>query len=151
MAGGDSAPALTKLTVPETGTPLVSVVMVTYGGGETALEAIEALIEHTDASFELIVVDNASPDGTAALLEGSVAGAKIVTNDINLGFGSGSNQGASLASGRYLCFLNPDAFVQAGWLPPLLSAFERDERIGAVVPVFLHPDGRIQEAGSAVD
>jgi O-antigen biosynthesis protein len=140
-----------KLTVRETAAPLVSVVMVTHGGGETALRAIEALIENTDAPLELIVVDNSSPDGTAALLRDSVSGATIVANDSNLGFASGSNQGASLASGRYLCFLNPDAFVQAGWLPPLLSAFERDERVGAVVPVFLHPDGRLQEAGSALD
>ncbi len=55
------------------------------------------------------------------------------------------------APARYLCFLNPDSFVQPGWLPPLLAAFERDESVGAAVPLFLYPDGRVQEAGSAVD
>ena len=125
--------------------------MVTYGGGETALGAIDALIENTDAPFELIVVDNASADGTAELLEERLVGAKVVANEDNVGFAPASNQGAALASGRYLCFLNPDAFVQQGWLPPLLAAFERDESVGAAVPLFLHPDGRVQEAGSAVD
>jgi O-antigen biosynthesis protein len=142
---------VTKLTVPEAAAPLVSVVMVTHGGGETAVEAIEALIENTDVPFELIVVDNASPDGTAALLDAGVDGATVVTNEENVGFAAGSNQGAALASGRYLCFLNPDAFVQQGWLPALLATFERDETVGAAVPVFLHPDGRVQEAGSALD
>jgi GT2 family glycosyltransferase len=142
---------LTTVTLPEATEPLVSVVMVTHGGGETALGAVEALIENTDAPFELIVVDNASADGTAALLEERLVGATIVANEGNVGFAPASNQGAALASGRYLCFLNPDAFVQPGWLPPLLEAFERDESVGAAAPLFLHPDGRVQEAGSAVD
>jgi O-antigen biosynthesis protein len=142
---------VTRLTLPEATAPLVSVVMVTYAGGEIALSAAETLIENTDATFELIVVDNASPDGTAALLQDALAGATIVANEGNVGFAAGSNQGASLASGRYLCFLNPDAFVQPGWLPPLLEAFDHDESVGAAVPLFLHPDGRVQEAGSAVD
>jgi O-antigen biosynthesis protein len=142
---------LTTLTLPEVTEPLVSVVMVTHGGGETALGAVEALIENTDAPFELIVVDNASADGTAALLEERLVGARVVANEANMGFAPASNQGAALASGRYLCFLNPDAFVQPGWLTPLLEAFERGEPVGAAAPLFLHPDGRVQEAGSAVD
>jgi len=138
------------LTLPEVTTPLVSVVMVTHGGGKTALDAIEALIRNTDEPFELIVIDNASPNGTATLLRDRLVGATIVANDDNVGFAQGSNQGASLASGRYLCLLNPDAFVKPAWLPPLLEAFQ-DERVGAAAPLFLYPDGRIQEAGSAVD
>jgi glycosyltransferase involved in cell wall biosynthesis len=70
---------------------------------------------------------------------------------VNVGFARGCNQGAELASGVYLCFLNPDAFVEPGWLPPLLEVFHRDPRAGAALPLFLHPDGRVQEAGSALD
>jgi O-antigen biosynthesis protein len=132
-------------------TPLVSVVMVTYGGGETALRAVDALVENTDARYELIVIDNASSDGTADRLKAAVQGATIVENTANLGFAHGCNQGAALAKGTYLCFLNPDAFVQRGWLPPLLERFELDSSVGAAAPLFLHEDGRVQEAGSAVD
>lgn len=139
------------LKLPEASAPLVSVVMVTHGGGEVALEAVEALVVNTRAPFDLIVVDNASADGTVELLEAAVSGATIISNPENTGFGRGSNQGAKLAMGAYLCFLNPDAFVQPDWLEPLLEAFERDESVGAAVPLFLHPDGRIQEAGSALD
>jgi GT2 family glycosyltransferase/glycosyltransferase involved in cell wall biosynthesis len=140
-----------RLTVPPVESALVSVVMVTYGGGETALDAIAALIENTDEPFELVVVDNASEDGTAALLREHVDGATIVENEDNVGFARGSNQGAALCSGRYLCFLNPDSFVQPHWLRPLLQAFERDDSVAVAVPVFVHGDGRVQEAGSAVD
>jgi GT2 family glycosyltransferase len=143
---------LTKpLELPEVTAPIVSVVMVTHGGGETALSAVEALIENTDPVYELIVVDNPSSDGTGDLVKEGVVGATIVENAHNMGFAHGSNQGAALARGTYLCFLNPDAFVQAGWLPPLLEAFEHDPSVGAVAPLFLHPDGRVQEAGSALD
>ena len=139
------------VTLPDIEAPLVSVIMVTHGGGEIALDAVKALAEHTDPIYELIIVDNASPDGTAELLDASISNATIVSNESNIGFARGSNQGAALARGTYLCFLNPDAFVQRDWLEPLLAAFERRQSVGAAVPLFLHPDGTVQEAGSAVD
>jgi O-antigen biosynthesis protein len=125
--------------------------MVTYGGGETALEAAATLIENTEACYELMVLDNASRDDTPDRLKAGLAGATIVENTVNVGFASGSNQGAELARGTYLCFLNADALVQPGWLTPLLEVFEREASAAAAVPLFLHPDGRVQEAGSAVD
>lgn len=140
-----------RVALPEVEGPTVSVVMVTYGGGETALRAIEALVSNTEPCFEVIVIDNASPDDSADRLRAGLRGATIVQNLDNAGFATGSNQGADLASGEYLCFLNPDAFVEAGWLPPLLEVFERNDRAGAALPLFLYPDGRVQEAGSALD
>ena len=143
---------MTKLlSLPEAPAPLLSVVMVTYGGAETALRTVEALIENTEPVYELLAIDNASPDGTGDRLQAAIVGATIVKNASNVGFARGSNQGAAQAKGEYLCFLNPDAFVQPGWLPPLLGAFEHDASVRAAVPLFLHPDGRVQEAGSAVD
>jgi O-antigen biosynthesis protein len=139
------------LELPRVTAPIVSVVIVTHGSAETVVEAVHALIENTDPVYELIVVDNASPDRTADLVKARVVGATIIENAHNLGFASGSNQGAALAKGTYLCFLNPDAFVEPGWLPPLVERLERDLSVGAVAPLFLHPDGRVQEAGSALD
>jgi GT2 family glycosyltransferase len=139
------------LRLPEVAAPVVSVVMVTHNGAETVLGAVEALAQNTEAPYELIVVDNASSDGTVDHLKSGVVGATIVENADNTGFARASNQGAALARGEYLCFLNPDAFVQPGWLPPLLDAFQRDTSVGAAAPLFLHPDGSVQEAGSALD
>jgi GT2 family glycosyltransferase len=140
-----------RVALPDVETPNVSVVMVTHGGGDTALQAVEKLVANTEPRYELIIVDNDSPDDTADRLTAGVAGADLVRNDENVGFAEGCNQGAARAAGAYLCFLNPDAFVEPGWLEPLLDVFAREAAVGAAVPLFLHPDGRVQEAGSAVD
>jgi GT2 family glycosyltransferase len=139
------------LRLPEVAEPLVSVIMVTFGGGQTARHAVEELIENTDPCYELLVVDNASPDDTASQLKAGLDGATLVENRENEGFARACNEGAEIARGRYLCFLNPDAFVQPGWLRPLLEVLEEDPAVAAAVPLFLHPDGRVQEAGSALD
>lgn len=139
-----------RLNVAPTGEPVVSVVMLLYGGWDLARRAITALAENTDQPFELVLVDNASPDDTLARAEAIVEGATIVRNEVNRGFGEGSNQGAQAARGRFLCFLNSDALVEPDWLPPLLEAVERP-RVGAAVPLFLNENRSVQEAGSVID
>jgi GT2 family glycosyltransferase len=139
---------LTVVNVPE-GRPLVSVVMVTYGGRRWVGPALDALAEHTAVPYELIVVDNASADDTPQLL-GSLAGATVIFNDRNIGFGAGCNQGVLHAVGRYVCLLNSDAVVEPGWLEPLVEALENDPRVGAAVPRLLHLDGTLQEAAGVV-
>jgi GT2 family glycosyltransferase len=145
---GPQAPEGT-LAIPPTAHPLVSVVMVTYGGRQWVEPAVRALVAHTEAPFELIVVDNASTDGVQDVLR-SIEGAKLFFNDRNVGFGPGVNQGVLHAVGRYVCMLNSDAFVEPGWLPPLIEVLETDPRAGAVVPRLLHLDGVLQEAGGVV-
>lgn len=128
---------------------LVSVVMVTYGGKQWIPLAVEALAAHTEAPYELIVVDNASPPDTVELVAG-IPGATAILNDHNVGFGPGANQGVLHATGRFVCLLNSDAFVEPGWLPPLIKVLESDPSAGAVVPKLLHLDGTLQEAGGVV-
>jgi GT2 family glycosyltransferase len=142
---------MTSLAFPPVDEPLVSVLMVTYGNWPLARRALEALLENTEPVYELIVFDSASPDGTPAKLSAEVEGATLVLSETNVGFGPGSNQAAEQARGRYLCFLNPDALVQPGWLDPLVETLESGGTVGAVVPMLLNPDGTIQEAGSVVD
>ncbi len=139
-----------RLSVAPAGEPEVSVVMILYGGWELARRAIAALAENTEPSFELVLVDNASPDDTLQRVEDYVDGAAIVRNATNRGFGEGSNQGAEAARGRILCFLNSDALVEPGWLPPLLETLEQPG-VGAAVPLFLNKNGSVQEAGSVID
>jgi GT2 family glycosyltransferase len=141
---------VSEIALPEVEAPFVSVVMVLYGGWKLAVRAISALAANTDPIFELILVDNASPDDSLEQVERRVEGAIIVRNETNLGFGGASNQGARLARGRYLCLLNSDALVEPGWLPPLLETLE-DPAVGAAVPLYLNEDGSVQEAGSVVD
>jgi GT2 family glycosyltransferase len=141
---------MTGVSLPRPDEPLVSVVMVLYGGWKLALRAMSALAANTDPCFELVLVDNASPDDSLARVEEHVEGATIIRNESNRGFGGASNQGAQRARGRYLCFLNSDAVVEPGWLPPLLETLA-DPGVGAVVPLYLNENGTVQEAGSVVD
>jgi GT2 family glycosyltransferase/glycosyltransferase involved in cell wall biosynthesis len=142
---------MTTIRFPEVDEPLVSVVMVTYGNWPLVRRSLDALLERTEAVYEVIVVDSASPDETAQRLTEEVEGANVVLSVENIGFGGGSNLGAEKARGRYVCFLNSDAIVEPGWLDPLLDVLEEDETAGAVVPMLLNPDGSIQEAGSVID
>jgi GT2 family glycosyltransferase/glycosyltransferase involved in cell wall biosynthesis len=125
-------------------------VVVLYGGWKLATRAISALADNTEPCFELVLVDNASPDDSLARVEEHAEGATIIRNQSNRGFGGASNQGAEAARGRYLCFLNSDALVEPGWLPPLLETLEHPG-VGAVVPLYLNENGTVQEAGSVVD
>lgn len=129
--------------------PLVSVIMVTYGGRQWIPTAVEALAANTGAPYELIIVDNASPPDTVELLR-TITGATLIFNERNVGFGPGANQGVLHATGRYVCILNSDAFVDPGWLEPLVEVLERDPEAGAAVPRLLHLDRTLQEAGGVV-
>jgi GT2 family glycosyltransferase len=141
---------MTILRLPPAADPVLSVVMVTYGGWDWPLRSLAVLEDHTLVPFEVICVDNASWDGTGELLEDLVDGVKLVRNRRNLGFAGAANQGAELARGEYLCFLNPDCLVTPGWFRPLRDALSR-RGVAAAIPRFLDPDGTLQEAGSVVD
>ena len=141
---------MTQVSLPQLDDPLVSVVIVLYGGWKLATRAILALADNTEPCFELVLVANASPDDSLARVEEHVEGATIIHNETNLGFGGASNQGAERARGRYLCLLNSDALVEPDWLPPLLETIE-EAGVGAVVPMYLNENGTLQEAGSVVD
>ncbi len=141
---------MTAVAFPEVDCPLVSVIMVVYGGWEWVREALLALIERTPPCYEVVLIDNASPDGTGFRLMAEVSGATVICNDDNVGFGAGANQGALHAVGRYVLFLNSDAFVQPGWLPPLLEVFNACPDVAAVTPRLIDPDGTLQEAGGLV-
>lgn len=148
--GTRPGPGTRPVQLPEVAAPLVSVLMLTYGARDWVEEAVGALVANTAPVYELIVVDNASPDGTADWFAERFPGATLVRNARNVGFGPGNNQAALLASGRYLCFLNSDAMVEPGWLDPMVGDLELVRGCGAVVPRLLNIDGTLQEAGSVI-
>jgi GT2 family glycosyltransferase len=141
------ATASNVIRFPEVDRPDVTVVMVTHNRWDLARRALSLLAELTEPRYEVVIVDNASTDGTLAGLD-RMAGATILRNPANLGFGPANNQGAAMARGRYLLLLNSDAWVRAGWLAPLTEVADADDGVAAVAPKLLYPDGRLQEAGS---
>lgn len=138
------------VVIPQTESPAVSVLIVVYGGGEVVIDAVMSLVEHTEQPFEVIVVDNASPDDSVTVIRERVSGMKLLTEGKNLGFGQGNNRAAREARAPVICMLNPDATVTSGWLEPLLASLE-DPLIGAVAPALIGAEGELQEAGAMVD
>jgi GT2 family glycosyltransferase len=111
-----------------------------YNGlDETTRPCLESIIANTPVdSYELIVVDNASADGTAQYLKSfaaQYANVHIQLNDTNKGYAGGNNDGIKLAQGQYIVLLNNDTLVPDGWLDRLLKLFNEQPDVGLVGPV----------------
>lgn len=111
------------------------------------LACLRSLQRHAPSvAFEVIVIDDASPDASARILA-QVEGLRLIRNDMNLGFVGSSNEGAAIALGDYLLFLNNDTQVTAGWMDGLLACFNDRPDCGIAGSRLIYPDGRLQEAG----
>ena len=137
-------------TLPFSEQPRLSIVIPVYGKLEYTLACLRSLVANppTDA-FEVIVVDDASPDDSVATLS-LVSGIRLLRNASNLGFVGSCNAGASAAHGEFLIFLNNDTQVLPGWSEELLRCFELRADCGIAGSQLVYPDGRLQEAGAWV-
>jgi GT2 family glycosyltransferase len=94
-------------------------------------------------SFEVIVIDNNSCDGSVQMVKRRFPDAKLIDNKQNLGFGAANNQGIRMSNGRHVLILNPDTIVLPGCLESLLGFLERHADVGAVGPKILGPTGLV--------
>ena len=130
--------------------PKVSIVIPVHGKCGYTVACLRSLAKFgAEVPFEVIVVDDASPDDTAAVLA-SVDGLRLLRNAENLGFIGSCNSGAAHARGEYLVFLNNDTQVTGGWLEALLRCFADRPSCGIAGSRLVYPDGRLQEAGALV-
>ena len=130
--------------------PVASIVIPVYDQFAHTLACLRALAVHPPvAAFEVIVIDDGSSDGTVSALP-QIAGVRYHRRARNGGFIAACNDGASLARGEYLVFLNNDTIPQPGWLDALLATFAESPDAGLVGAQLLYPDGRLQEAGGVV-
>lgn len=95
---------------------------------------------------EVVVVDNASEDGTAEMVRAEFPSVRLVVNESNLGFAAASNLAIGLTSAPFVLLLNPDTRVHAGALGTLLQVFGEDDRIAAVAPQLLSPEGAVERS-----
>jgi GT2 family glycosyltransferase len=130
--------------------PRASIVIPVFGQFTHTLACLRALAAHPPSTpFEVIVVDDGSTDTTPDALP-EVVGLRYHRRAANGGFIAACNDGAALARGEFVVFLNNDTVPQPGWLEALLATFVTHPRSGLVVARLVYPDGRLQEAGGIV-
>ena len=145
----DPAP-FAPFAVPASDAPRASIVIPVYNHFGHTLACLRALAAHPPrAACEVVVVDDGSADETAARLP-QVEGLRYHRRAENGGFIAACNDGAALARGDTLVFLNNDTVPQPGWLDALLDTFDAYPDAGLVGAQLLYPDGRLQEAGGVV-
>jgi GT2 family glycosyltransferase/glycosyltransferase involved in cell wall biosynthesis len=136
--------------LPTSDQPLVSVIIPVHGKLAYTVACLRSLRRHAPtAAFEVIVVDDASPDDSVETIL-QVGGLRLIRNEANLGFVGSCNAGAAASRGEYLLFLNNDTQVMPGWLDGLLTCFAEREDCGIAGSRLVYPDGRLQEAGGLV-
>src|SRR5208282_4301942 len=111
---------------------LVSVTIVTYNSGRFIKRCLESVLEQKYPNLEVIVIDNASTDGTVDILEQFQDRCRIYYNDENIGFAAAQNQAISLSSAEWVLTLNPDVLLLPNFIQALVDAAQFDSRIGSV-------------------
>ena len=126
--------------------PAVSVVVPTLDAGPMLFECLER-IDPCRPEVELIIVDNGSTDGSVDKAAERFPLARIIANDFNQGYAQACNQGAAVATGEFVLFLNNDAFMSPENLDVLLTAARGDPAGAVWQPVNEHPDGIVEFSG----
>ena len=112
--------------------PTLSVIIVAHDSRPALAATLPALAAQLRDGDELIVVDNASTDGSAEARRELAPAATVIETGANLGFAAACNRGADAATGELLCLLNPDAVPQPGWRDAIERAGARRPRMGGV-------------------
>ncbi len=139
------------IKIPLYDQPKVSVIIPIYGKIDYTLACLASIAQSLPTTpFEVIVVDDKSPDNSVELLKQRVEGIRLIVNEKNQGFIRSCNVGAAAASGEFVYFLNNDTNVLPGWLDELYRTFEAFPSAGFVGSKLVYPDGTLQEAGGII-
>ena len=122
--------------------PRVRAVVLNYNGGQHVLDCVDALTrtEWPAEDFEVVVVDNASSDGSDGELRARFPDVELRPTGANLGFPGNNVAMRDLDGVDHVALVNNDAFVEPGWLTPLVAALEADPELGAACPRIVFAD-----------
>lgn len=126
----------------------LSIVIVTWNSKDYLLECLDSLRRAVEGlGTEIIVVDNASADGTSTAVRERFSGVRLLESGDNLGFARGCNAGMKLANGKYICLINPDVNVLPGCLPKMFQFMQMNQDIGLLGPAMLDRHGQVHRSG----
>lgn len=125
---------------------LFSIIIINHNTKVTIKNSLNSIFNNCDKNdFEIILVDNASQDGSIEMLKDNFnEKIKIIANNNNTGFGPANNQGDKLAKGEYLFLLNSDTIIKDNILEELENFLLKDQKIGIVAPKLFLGDGSEQ-------
>ena len=133
------------MTTPPPEQPELSVIIISYNTLAMTLDCLRTLyVALVGISAEVIVVDNASSDGSPAAIAQEFPQVRLIASEINAGFGAANNQAMHLALGRFFLLLNSDAFPEPGAIATLLAFLREHPRAGVAGPRLLNADGSLQ-------
>ncbi len=126
----------------------VSVVIVNWNAKDYLLRCLSSLarLGTRQHQLEVIVVDNASTDGSAQAVTAEFPQVNLIRNHDNLGFARANNVGVAQSTGQYICFVNSDVEVHAGCIDRLIRYCERNRKVGMAGPLILGSDGLLQRS-----
>jgi GT2 family glycosyltransferase len=130
--------------------PDVSVIIVNWNAKDYLEGCLRSLHNngHTGVSYEVLVVDNASADGSAAMVSQQFPNVQVILNGSNCGFAKANNQGIKVSRGRHVLLLNPDTVVFPGALEEMVAFLDGNPGVGAVGPRMIGSRGETQESFS---
>lgn len=122
--------------------PRVRLVVLNYNGGDNVIRSVAALtdLDWPADRLEVVVIDNASTDGSIEEVEERFPGARVIRNTTNTGFPANNLALRDLEGIDYVGLVNPDAFVEPGWLAPLVEVLDADPEVGAACGRMLFAD-----------
>ncbi|MGH2366784.1 MAG: glycosyltransferase family 2 protein [Chloroflexota bacterium] len=124
----------------------LSVVVVSYNTAGLLERCLTSIMAHPVPGMEVLVVDNASRDGSVALVRERFPGVTAIANQCNVGFGAACNQAIRRSSGRYVALVNPDAEVQGQSLAGLMKFLDEHPRAAVAGGQLRYADGSFQHS-----
>jgi len=132
--------------------PFISAIVLNWNGKDVIGACLRSLKNQTYSNLEIILVDNASTDGSIEDVAPRFPNLHLIRNHTNLGYGGGNNEGIRAAGGKYLFILNSDTEIEKDCIERLWRALEEDPRVGVTTPKILFYDQRerVDAAGLVV-
>lgn len=126
--------------------PDLSIIIVSWNVEELLENCLRSVLAQDDLALQIIVVDSASSDGSAAMVAEKFPDVALVACEENVGFPRGNNIGLERANGRFILLLNPDTIIHDDALAKMVTYFEENPQVGVLGPKLLNADGTVQSS-----